>query len=1357
MRKPAEIRSDADLQAIQTSVAFKNISDAIEQYRRQFGLAFLALIAFSAIHVGLVVIANLYTLETRVSNGVLSSTADTSAAPTPVATAAARQTRTLEEIMTTLEPAEQRRAINSISSIDFVDSDGNYRKYTVTGFQLGGAKNSSLKLYTAVGHVLEYVRGKGLRVTMDEVNGTQVPAARKTLERRALQRSGPRSQPDVNDLWYRNQASNQALMSANRQKSINGNSVVDYTASFDDLSLDAGQDIVDAAYNAQELSSASSSDSKSSSSSSISSASGKGSSGEGGRGPPGKAPGKGESDDWMEDMIQFLLDYALEMIWATNTVTLESHEFTCAVKGVFEYIATDIELVNAMPDCLTIEHLPTFDLFQISNGGYGGWAQLLAKVEGRGTTVTCLTADTFPCRSPALATYVQMELTNMPAEMTAFQQDKDALTTQQRLAWSSNIEATGGWTVSPGEVNAVMSYFVEYGEILLDTLPSNVWGLSKMSIVNPYMPVLGSFLTTPYLPELYGCTGMTMTELQHFDTKISYETPDACSASWLDYEQPNIMGFHFSVTLGVMEQFYLFTNLKYCNLMMNVVIESDGQSGGDEALTSGFDSMGITIFVDYLSMLHGFMGAADFLVMSSQLLQFANTGGTNDYMLSKENDFNAGMGMPCVNGLVVLGCVSYVAPGGFMVIAPNVWSTPLGGKVWYYNSEFAGFTMDYIAMELPCFVTVTLGILGRASGFFGFSMGGMGTMNVMNYYPDLVTAAAAYNGPMYPNTCMFSYTCAESCSHDFITCELLYSTVGMIFSAYVIMYAGATVMTTSSIDPVGEGVVANMMFKQTLNSWSMEETSLQCMGTDAYASNQPVQSMNSALRYGLKNNDMDTFASQTWQNWAPNVQCNVMTMKFAVGFGLASFPSGSAMSHYMCGDDSHHDSDGVVECDYMMKSYRVMMMGYSLFGTNYQCAMEGSVITLDLKSDKWSGGAFENCPARDFIDTRNLAVGMNSVACPMFFCPGIEWSYEINLSEGPKEYLSAVSLLVGLLYFVPISSPVEHTPVYSAFAKLLLTMPLIKIANDYAIFSISPVIFYLHCSQNDEYGLFEHHGAYSAILSYLASADCSVTNTMVSVADEANNANAFASVPYNEGDPCMTAGSLIAMDFQDCDWHSFSQRDLKTSQLWFSDSLRVMSVGNDLGGNNPWSGVSNRVSGSCYLSKFSMSPNYMSAGGTCQFNLIASVGSGFPDAYSEYVWHLIHIQNEAEADLESLQDIYDEFDKATEGCTFDELTTGLDGGTGDERRHLLGPTGESFGEVLADGFDIVSAGCVTFNSIPDDCCEEGTKLADGSDCADVFSMFCDTSRDRPEWMDDDKDDDKDKGGDDDKGGRGRGP
>lgn len=182
---PMDLRSDADLQAIQTSVAFKNISDAVEQYRRQFGLAFLALIAFSAIHVGLVVIANLYTMQTRVSRGVLTDAADSTIS---VATGASGHTYDLAFIMTNMDEKAQLHALNNFDSASFVDKANTYRQYTVTGYQLGGWKRSELKLYTSVGHILEYVRGKGIRL-YSESGSTSNNCTSGTESRRKLQQS----------------------------------------------------------------------------------------------------------------------------------------------------------------------------------------------------------------------------------------------------------------------------------------------------------------------------------------------------------------------------------------------------------------------------------------------------------------------------------------------------------------------------------------------------------------------------------------------------------------------------------------------------------------------------------------------------------------------------------------------------------------------------------------------------------------------------------------------------------------------------------------------------------------------------------------------------------------------------------------------------------------------------------------------------------------------------------------------------------------------------------------------------------------------------------------------------------------
>lgn len=186
--KMETLRSDADLQAIQTSVAFKNISDAIEQYRRQFGVAFLALIAFSAIHVGLVVIANLYTLQTRVTHGVLTSTENDSQ---PVGTSGIVERVDLQFIMTNMNEVQQLRALNSMKDVSFSDKNGDHRQYTVTGYQLGGWRRSELKLYTSVGHVLLYVRGTGLKV-LSESGSTMSPIMAAATQKALSAPSGGR-------------------------------------------------------------------------------------------------------------------------------------------------------------------------------------------------------------------------------------------------------------------------------------------------------------------------------------------------------------------------------------------------------------------------------------------------------------------------------------------------------------------------------------------------------------------------------------------------------------------------------------------------------------------------------------------------------------------------------------------------------------------------------------------------------------------------------------------------------------------------------------------------------------------------------------------------------------------------------------------------------------------------------------------------------------------------------------------------------------------------------------------------------------------------------------------------------------
>jgi hypothetical protein len=87
--------------------------------------------------------------------------------------------------MTNLDEKAQVHALNNFKEASFMDRENTYRQYTVTGFQLGGWKRSELKLYTSVGHILEYVRGKGIRV-YSESGSTSTNCTAGTESRRKL-------------------------------------------------------------------------------------------------------------------------------------------------------------------------------------------------------------------------------------------------------------------------------------------------------------------------------------------------------------------------------------------------------------------------------------------------------------------------------------------------------------------------------------------------------------------------------------------------------------------------------------------------------------------------------------------------------------------------------------------------------------------------------------------------------------------------------------------------------------------------------------------------------------------------------------------------------------------------------------------------------------------------------------------------------------------------------------------------------------------------------------------------------------------------------------------------------------------
>merc|ERR1712193_152928 len=124
-----------------------------------------------------------------------------------------------------------------------------------------------------------------------------------------------------------------------------------------------------------------------------------------------------------------------------------------------------------------------------------------------------------------------------------------------------------------------------------------------------------------------------------------------------------------------------------------------------------------------------------------------------------------------------------------------------------------------------------------------------------------------------------------------------------------------------------------------------------------------------------------------------------------------------------------------------------------------------------------------------------------------------------------------------------------------------------------------------------------------------------------------------------------------------------------------------------------------------------MNPNEATAFQERMYAYISEAGSGLPDAYSDYLWHLIHVQNEADADLGELQEMYNEWEEDMAECSFDQLMAGMDGGQRDMRKPLA-PIGfdgimEFWNRRVGDV--VPAMNCDTIENIPLGCCDRDRK------------------------------------------------
>jgi len=283
----------------------------------------------------------------------------------------------------------------------------------------------------------------------------------------------------------------------------------------------------------------------------------------------------------------------------------------------------------------------------------------------------------------------------------------------------------------------------------------------------------------------YGCSGAGIDDLFAFTTPLHFWASHKCAGTpmYTPGETNVVGGVFFSQTLGGFESFAAWMPPTYCEMSKKYF------SAGTlpTQLTSG-------VKYDTIIMLHGWSGHCDFIdsiaLALSEIVKACT--GTNHY---------SGCGTP---GTGAMGAV-----GGFLVVAPEDGSTPMGTKTWYYDSEFTGRHTYFIMDEIPAMIEYTTNCYARARGMFGFSQGGVGSLMFTlnkNGFP----AIAAFNGSVMPNDCFYNNECHQECGVDFVMCEILWTTIHVAFFPYIVVKAGYPVSTEGPYDPMAQGVCKEM-------------------------------------------------------------------------------------------------------------------------------------------------------------------------------------------------------------------------------------------------------------------------------------------------------------------------------------------------------------------------------------------------------------------------------------------------------------------------------------------------------------------------------------------------------------------
>jgi hypothetical protein len=638
----------------------------------------------------------------------------------------------------------------------------------------------------------------------------------------------------------------------------------------------------------------------------------------------------------------------------------------------------------------------------------------------------------------------------------------------------------------------------------------------------------------------YGCSSTSAESMSAYDTLIPVMAIAACKVESGDtHKLPMINGAMFSSILGGYDSYSIYIPPKMC-AMVNaaMALDTTAQMSAISAnLQVAARGASLNSYIDYVIMLHGWGGTNAWMNTISLVFNYG-MAGRHGWSTQQTDDFNA-----CHTSAQMSSrsCVSHVAPGGFAIIAPNGGSVPIACRHWWFNSEFTGFLLDYVVFDLPANFLHMTGVDGRTASVFGYSMGGWGVMLVLNTFPKLAAAGASYNAPLYPSDCFFAYICHHACITDPIYCEILFTTMGMVVNSYVIVFQDGAVTSSGSMDPMGMGVAVQL--SQSVSGNKI----IQCRKSEADAQ-ALVEVIDTLSWTGIYTGVPDIGANSV------NTQCSHQNWNSfkAKGDGCARMLELPSMNGGLLGD-------------YQAKSVHVNIPAMSRDLSNYKCTLcnYSEADTKDpLDPSTTIAGNSYYAGLYGYSVRQNPTTG-EEPTCPMSMCVDMDWCAEPNdaeeTSKASTKYLNPVYLTVATMKFVPQSNAITDEAVPSAFREMHFASPATKLMNSVdgistavegvtSVYGVTTVMLYLHCAQNDEAGNFQHHIVYAGMILGASLGDYGANSAWLS-------------------------SSQFLMDFEDCDGHFYSERDIKGTLMWLSDSLRAF-VG-DEGGDEDFNVIRN--------------------------------------------------------------------------------------------------------------------------------------------------------------------------------------